>query len=293
MLNSTKDVRPKLSGMKYLVEAVLNADDSSTVLRISDRQAVDRIYALKIIKRESSEDDIFLELGRLALEASTKLAHPAILKYFDYRLRRSWFRVSRAELLMEYIAGQSIAELEEETTSDHLILIYRQVAAALAHMHRRGVRHGDLRPQHILLAHSGAVKVIGYGLSMLEGAFKEAMPGSKKYMAPEQIRAKIITDKSDVYSFGACFYHSATGKPANAGLRAQGDLERITLPSRLNPAIPSALNDLLVECLQSHPPKRPDGMFEVQQRLDELARRRGLDDQALKALATPSADQSC
>jgi serine/threonine protein kinase len=290
MSTSTKDVRPKLSGMKYLVEAVLSADGSSTVLRIGDRQAIGQTYALKIIKRESTDDDLFIELGRLAAEASSKLSHPSILKYHDFRLRRSWFRVSRGELLMEYVAGQPIAQLEEETTTDHLILIYRQVASALAHMHRRGVRHGDLRPEHVLLSQSGAVKVIGYGLSMLEGEFKEAMPGSKKYMAPEQIRARIVTDKSDVYSFGASFYHSVTGKPANVGLRTKGDVEKITLPSRLNPAIPAALNDLLVHCLQSHPPNRPDGMFEIQQRLDDLAKQRGLEDQILKGLATSPSD---
>ncbi|CAN5914709.1 hypothetical protein BH23PLA1_BH23PLA1_18650 [soil metagenome] len=129
--------------------------------------------------------------------------------------------------------------------------------------------------------------MIGYGLSLLEGAFKEAMPGSKRYMAPEQFKAKLVNEKTDIYAFGASFYHSSTGKPANVGLRTKGDLEKITLPSKLNPYIPAELNNLLVECLQSHPPKRPDGMFEIHKRLDALAQKRGLKDEALKGLAPP------
>ncbi|CAN5914696.1 hypothetical protein BH23PLA1_BH23PLA1_18640 [soil metagenome] len=140
MSTSHSDGRPKLSGMKFLVEAVLNADDSGTVLRIGDQKALGRNYALKIVKREAENGDLQIELARLAAEASTKLGHPAILKYHDFRLRRSWFRVSRAELLMEYVAGQPISGIEELTT-DQLILIYRQVASALAHMHRRGLCH--------------------------------------------------------------------------------------------------------------------------------------------------------
>lgn len=284
MSTTTAEGRPQLAGMKYLVESILSTDATGTVMLISDQNALGTRYALKVIKREGPDDDVHLAVAQAHAEASAKLGHPGILKYHDFRLQRKWFRVSRGELLMEYLRGRSLDALTE-LSLDQLILIFAKAAAALAHMHRREVRHGDLRPEHLLIGQTGEVKLMGYGLSLVPAALKEQLRGSKRYMAPEQIRGRVLGEKVDVYALGAVMYHQMTGQPANVGGRAKGEAQKIPLPTRLNPAIEAPLNNLLVACLQSDPPKRPESMYEVSQRLDAIVQARGLEDEILKGAA--------
>lgn len=290
MSKATADGRPQLAGLKFLVEAILDTEGSGKVVRIGDQARAGRRYAIKFINREGPEDDIDLARAKAACEASAKLGHPVPLRYHDFRLRRKWvwFGPGRGELLMEYVPGKAIDSLSD-LSLDQLVLIFQKVAAGLAHMHRRNVRHGDLSPRRILITRNGDVKLLGYGLAQVPPTLREQYKGERRYMAPEQIRGKILGDRTDVYSLGAVMYHQMTGQPANVGGRSKGDVEKIPLPARLNPAIGASLNSLLVSCLQSDPPKRPETMYEVSQRLDAIVQEMGLDDSLLRGVA-PAAD---
>jgi serine/threonine protein kinase len=287
MSGASGDGRPQLSGMKYLVESILSTDDSGTVMLIGDQGQLGRRYALKVIKREDDSSDVHLALAKASCEASAKLGHPVPLKYHDFQTRRKWFRVDRGELLMEYAQGKSLDSLGD-LTLDQLIVVAQKLAAGLSHMHRRGVRHGDLAPRHVILTRSGEVKLLGYGLGLVPGPLREQYKGARLYQAPEQIRGKILGDRSDIYALGALLYHLMTGQPANVGGRAKGEASKISLPTRLNPAIPAPLNNLLVACLQSDPPRRPETMYEVVQRLDAIVKEKDLDDSILKGAAGAS-----
>ncbi len=279
---------PRLAGMKYFLESILRTDSDGTVMLIGDQNAMGKHYALGIIKREGPDDDIKIEVARARVEASTKANHPNVLKYYDLRIKRKFFRIDRAEVLMEYVSGKSLDQLED-LTLDQLILVFSKIAAALAHLHRREVRHGNLDPVHVTISRTGGVKLGGYGLSMLPPQYLQSMPGNRAYQAPEQIRGKLLTQQSDIYALGALMYHLATGRPANVGGRAKGEVEKIPLPTRLNPGITAELNDLLVTCLQHHPPKRPESMYAVSQTLEEILKSKGIDESDLQGVAGPSA----
>lgn len=290
MSGASGDGRTQLSGMKFLVESILSADGSGTIMLIADQGQFGRRYALKVIKREDPSSDVLLALAKGASEASAKLGHPVPLRYFDFQTKKKWFRVDRGELLMEYVPGSSLDALPD-LTLDQLIVVFQKLAAGLAHMHRRGVRHGDLAPKHVMISKAGEVKLLGYGLALVPAPLREQYKGAKLYQAPEQIRGKILGDRSDIYALGALMYHQMTGQPANLGTRAKGEAGKITLPTRLNPAIPDSLNSLLVACLQSDPPKRPETMYEVSQRLDAIVKEKALDDSVLQgAVRGPSAE---
>ncbi len=286
MLKTTRAEQPTLSGMKFLVEEVLGADGDGKVMRISDRDMPGKLYALKVVNREEPSDDAKLERCRASAEASSKLKHPAILMYHDYRVRKSWFRVVRSELLMEYVAGKSLDKLEGKLKLKEWVLIFKHVAEALAHMHRRGVMHGDLTPARVLLSDSGVVKLIGYGQSLLKE--KSHLTLAKQFAAPERVRESIVDERTETYSLGTLMYYLLTGKTPNA-LRNRGEDEAVKVPkpSALNPMIPVALNDLILRCVQRQPASRPEGMFNVVKSLEDLASAMKLDEGMLRGVGRP------
>ncbi len=268
MAKKTDDEAPKLARMKYREESVLDDGAPGNVLLISDSGNFGRRYVLKVFEREGPEDDDAIARARATFEASPKLNHPALVKYHDFRLKTSWLRTTGAELLMEYVEGHSLDQLKNVSVGQW-VAIFREVAAALSQMHRRKILHGDLKPSHVMLTPGGRVRVLGYGLSLVANRSKPI--GSKQYMAPEQIKDNALTEKTDIYNFGATLYQCLTGQSANVGKRSEGELEKISTPSALNPKVPASLNQLVASCLLSQPPRRPASLYDVQQQLDAIA----------------------
>jgi serine/threonine-protein kinase len=284
--------RPRLAGMKFLVEGILGTDNDGKVMKIADQGALGKLYALKVISRNDAQDDAKLARMRAAAEASEKLGHPAILKYHDYRAQKSWFRVVRGELLMEYVQGKNLNELARSLKLSQWILIFKHVAGAVAHMHRRGVLHGDIAPGRVMVAGSGAVKVMGYGQSLVND--KSHRTANRQFAAPEQIREHVLDEKTDVYAVGALMYFLLTTKtPGSLRDRGGGDDEAVQFPrpSSINKRVPTALDDVILPCLQRQPAKRPEGMFDVLKVIEDLARSLHLDDGMLKGAAAPKVEE--
>lgn len=274
---------PRLAHLDYLVTSVLGTRSHSTVLLVTNRKGVGGRYALKVIKREGPEADLPIERARAECEASSKLGHPAILKVYDFRLCRSWFRVHRAEQLMEYIDGKPL-DAWDSLPLGAAILAFQRTAAALAHMHRRGVIHGDIQPRKILVARTGRVVVRGYGLSQVRDDLKAQVKPPADFVAPEREREHGINERADIYSLGATMYRIATGRPA-AGLFGRSEGKKLPTPVALNPEIPPLLNTLIISCLQTAPDRRPPDMYEIAERLDELVKGWNLSEANLQALA--------
>src|SRR4029077_9278278 len=131
--------------------------------------------------------------------------------------------------------------------------------------HIEGVIHRDLKPQNIMLDPQGKVCVMDFGLARsLETAGMTrtgALMGTPDYMSPEQARADKADERSDLFTLGIIFYELLTGK-----LPFQADTLMATLlnrpqqraapPRELDPAIPQALNDIVMKCLETSPEKR-------------------------------------
>lgn len=262
---------PKLSSFKYLVEAVLASGEIETVMRVADQAALGKPYGLKLIKNEGELAPVLIDAARAAADASKELGHPAVLRYIDFRLRKAWFKVTRGELLMEYVPGSSLAGLQGASVPQ-LALIFRAAAAGISHMHRRGILHGALSRSRVLLSKSGDVKVAGYGLGRMNPELMPKCPVDRNYVAPEQLKSKKPTELADVYAFGALMYHAAAGQPANVGRRSVGEASKISTPSALNRDIPVQLNNVIVSCLQMDEENRPKSMYDVHESLDRLVK---------------------
>jgi serine/threonine-protein kinase len=274
---------PKLSGMKYRVVNTLGTGAGSTILLISDKTAGGKRYALKVVKRQDADDDIYIAQARVEYEVAQKLNHPAIAKVYDSRVKRSWFKVSGIELLLEYVDGKTLDEIEAPDMGQ-LVLVFNQVASAMTHMHRRGVYHGDLKPSNIMLSKNGQVKLIDFGTAWIRGQEKNRVQGTPQYMAPEQVTEKVIDERTDIYNLGATMYRMFTGRFANIGMPkvGEGGSRKLAAPIQINPKIPGTLNETIMSCLELSPERRPAGMFEIRHQLAAVAKYMNLEEVDLK-----------
>jgi serine/threonine-protein kinase len=266
---------PKLSGMKYRVVNELGTGAGSTILLISDKTAGGKRYALKVVRKQDPEDEVYVQQALTEFEAAQKLNHPAIAKVYDCRLKKSWFKVRGVELLMEYVDGKTLDEIEAPQMGQ-LLLMFCHVASALSHMHRRGVYHGDLKPANIMLTKTGQVKLIDFGTAWVRGQEKNRIQGTPQYIAPEQATEKVVNDKTDIYNLGATMYRMFTGRFPQQGIPKPGEDRKLVLPQKLNPRLPGPLSELLMACLNLDPSQRPAGMFEIRDQLIDMAKKMGL-----------------
>src|SRR5262245_61785288 len=260
---------PKFSGMKYRVVNTLGTGAGSTILLISDKTAGGKRYALKVVRKQEPEDEVYVQQALTEFEAAKKLNHPAIAKVYDCRLKKSWFKVKGVELLIEYVEGKTLDEIEAPELGQ-LTLVFCHVASAMTHMHRRGVFHADLKPGNIMLTKNGQVKLIDFGTAWVRGQDKQRIQGTPQYMAPEQANEKAVNDKTDIYNIGATMYRMFTGRFVQQAPPRPGEERKVTVPNKINPRILADLNMLIVACLQTDPAKRPAGMFEIRDQLSKV-----------------------
>jgi serine/threonine-protein kinase len=267
--------------MTYRVLSPLGTGAGSTILLITDKTAGGKRYALKVVKRQDADDDIYIAQAMHEYEVSQRLNHESIVKIYDLRVKRSWFRVTGVELLMEYVEGHTLDEIEAPGLKQ-LVLIFHQVAAALGHMHRRGVYHGDLKPSNIMLREDGRVKLIDFGTAWIKGDDKNRVQGTPQYMAPEQATERQVDERTDIYNLGATMYRMFTGRYAQQGIPILGDAtsRKLTSPILIQPAIPGTVNETILACLEINPDRRPAGVFEIKNQLAAAARYLGLDPDA-------------
>ena len=189
---------------------------------------------------------------------------------------------------MEYVAGKNLNELAKGLKLGQRILVFKHVAGAVCTC-TAGVFHGDITPRRVMLASSGTVKVIGYGQSLLKDKTHRTM--NKQFAAPEQIRQNTHRREDRDLRHRRADVLSAHGQDPEPAARTQGraDDEAVKLPrpSDLNKKVPAALDDVILACVQRHPDRRPEGMFDVLKGLEDLARSLQLDDGMLKGVAAP------
>ena len=234
----------KLADIEYKIVKPLGSGAGSTIFLIQDT-SVKAQYALKVVKKQSTEDDIYINQAQHEFEVTQRLNHPNILKIYDCRIKKRWFRIESVELLMEYVNGQTLDELSLKDIGQ-ISLIFSQIAGALEHMHRRGVYHGDVKPSNVMVSSEGQVKLIDFGTAWIKGEPKHRVQGTPQYMAPEQVNERTVDDRTDLYNFGATLYRVVTGQYANLeipgmNLGSVGRKMRKS-PISIRPEIPGTLN---------------------------------------------------
>jgi serine/threonine protein kinase len=142
-----------------------------------------------------------------------------------------------------------------------------QAGAGLAVLHENGIIHRDIKPQNLLLRSGGStgdrllVADLGVAKAMLHASGLTLVVGTPAYMAPEQATGGSVDARADVHALAAVAYQMLTGALVRHG--SISDLEHASLPvapSRLNPALPAAVDDVLLRSLDPSPEVRHPSM---------------------------------
>lgn len=249
----------------------------STIYKVSD-PATGRVLALKHVTRDGQKDIRFIEQMETEYEISRQFTHSGLRRAFDLKINKKMFvQVSEAFLVMEYFDGSPLDVRTPSTILD-TVEVFIQVGEALRAMHLLGYVHADLKPNNILRGTDGRVKVIDFGQSCKNNTVKERIQGTPDYISPEQVARRPITLQTDVFNLGATLYWALVGKtiPTLYTVNKQGDnsflaVDLIETPAQLNPKVPIALSNLVMESIATNPKKRPPDMDSVITRL-ELAK---------------------
>ncbi len=185
---------------------------------------------------------------------------------------------------MEYVQGRTLRDLLRERTrltAAEALSVLEPVLAALSAAHAAGLVHRDVKPENVLLADDGRVKVADFGLARaaanLEATSATSLIGTVAYLSPEQVIRGIADERSDVYSAGVMLFEMLTGRPPYDGETAVSVAlkhahEDVPPPSSLVSGIPTSVDLLVARATARDPDRRPHdaGAF-----LAEVVRVRG------------------
>ena len=238
----------------YQILSKLGAGAMAAVFK-ARQISLDRIVAIKVLPKRMSENKEFVDRFYKEGKAAAKLNHPNIVGAVDVGEANGFHY-----FVMEYVEGQTVfdkLERGERYSEKEALSLVIQTCQALAHAHKAGFIHRDVKPKNIMITKDGVAKLADMGLareaSDVEAAQAEAGKayGTPYYISPEQIRGELDVDaRADLYSLGATFYHMVTGRvpfdaPTPSAVMHKHLKEDLIPPDHLNTDLSAGVGEII------------------------------------------------
>jgi serine/threonine protein kinase len=240
----------------------LGAGGMGTVWRARDTRTR-TVVALKVLHQHLASDPEYVKRFEREARIAASLESPYVVRVLEFgRDRQTYF------LAMEYVEGQTLAQRIKERgplPTQDAVTVAVAVASALAAARKLGVVHRDIKPQNIMLARDGGVKVTDFGVARATGQTTMTMAGSfigtPAYMAPEVVEATAVDVRADIYSLGVVLYEMLAGRvPFDAdtpwGMIRQHERQAPPPLAELAPEAPDWLVRVCERCLAKLPNDR-------------------------------------
>ncbi len=181
--------------------------------------ALDREVALKVLSARYSDDKTFINRFFKEAQAAARLNHPNVVQVYDVREEKGLYLIS-----LEMMDGGTVQDLASEEGAlpiPQVIRIARDAARGLVYAERKGIVHGDIKPDNLMLNSDGVVKISDLGLARDAGEVahqgEEGIFGTPHFISPEQAQGRAVDSRSDIYSLGATLYRLITGETPFSG----------------------------------------------------------------------------
>jgi len=261
----------------YDVVATLGKGAASTIYQVRDRDG--KVYCLKRVVKKSPSEQRFIDQAVCEYEVAKNFDSPLLRRVHRLIRQRAVIRTNEVLVVMELVEGKTI-EMVKLSGMTAFIKLFSAAATGLQIIHQAGFVHADIKPNNIMLTGNGHVKIIDFGQSCKNGTIKERIQGTPDYIAPEQVLRRAITYQTDVFNLGATMYWMLTGSyvptlipKKESGIQLKTENHGMLRPPiEVDPTVPPALSNLVLDCVQTDPRQRPDNMQVVLDRMDIAAR---------------------
>lgn len=247
---------------RYRVVARIAGGGMGEVYRGHDL-LLDRTVAVKVLMPSLAGDPDLVDRFKAEARAAARLNHPNVVAVHDWGSQddRTYYMV------MEYVAGTDLRDVlvgKGPLDPAHAVDVVAAVCEALHAAHQTGLVHRDVKPENVLIARDGTVKVADFGIAAVADA-ERTMPGggilgTLRYLSPEQASGDDATAASDIWSAGALLYELLIGTPPQGGTGAEllhrRATEDIAVPSSIEPSVPRSLDEIVLTACALEPGSR-------------------------------------
>jgi serine/threonine-protein kinase len=250
------------------------------VVHLAQDEELGRPVAIKFLPPDLAINDAAVRMFRAEARAAAAMNHPHVVQIYDVGAVGG-----RPCIIMEYVAGRTVRELMRAEGRGSLAPlpprrvaeIGRDICTALEYAHAQGVVHRDVKPGNVLVAATGAAKLMDFGISKVLEAGREGMTqakGTPQYMPPEQILGREVDGRTDLYALGITLFEMVTGRRPFVGEDVVDQQLHAPLPDPriLRPDVPEALVLVIRRACQKRPADRFASAAEMARALEEFVR---------------------
>ena len=250
---------PTSLASRYIDLERLGQGGNGVVFRATDK-LLDRTIVLKFMIEGTMPSEIARKYFLREVKLAASLNHPNIVHIYDMGNVDDVLYYA-----MEYVEGLPLtAHLPgHQPVRDVVFLdsIIEQLCAALDHAHGQGLVHRDIKPDNVIIASDGTVKLLDFGLArVLDDGFGEqsVLAGTPYYMAPEQLDGSAVDHRADIYALGVVLFRLLTGHlPFSEGnIFVAHAVEPVPDPRKFNRDLPPGAVAVVMRCMAKKPAER-------------------------------------
>lgn len=256
----------------------------------ASKEGPDRVIVIKKVIANLSQNPEFVQMFEEEIKITVGLTHPNIIQIYDYgKVDDQYF------MAMEYVEGKNLrqfvkrlADMKSMFSIDMSCYIISQVCHALAYAHAYkdrmsgkplGIVHRDISPQNVMISYDGATKLFDFGIAKAKSASEATragvIKGKPSYLSPEQIAGEVLDGRCDIFALGIVLWELLTAKrlfvaDTDIGVLRLIQSAKIEPPSTFNPAVPQALDAIVLKSLHRDKLKRYQTAEEFQRDLHKF-----------------------
>ncbi|MEL1134152.1 Stk1 family PASTA domain-containing Ser/Thr kinase [Desulfitobacterium sp. THU1] len=266
----------KIFSNRYEIIEKIGSGGMAIVYKAKDL-LLNRIVTIKVLREQFTADEDFVRRFRREAQSAASLSHMNIVSIYDVG------KDGDSEyIVMEYVEGQNLKEIIRSyapLSTEQTLDLGIQIAEAIHHAHEHHIIHRDIKPHNILVTDDGRIKVTDFGIARAVSAATMThsgdIVGSVHYLSPEQAKGVQTNEQSDVYSLGIILYELLTGKVPYDGespiaIALKHLQEQAVPPSKLNPRVSPALENLVMRAIAKSPDQRYATAKELMQDLHKV-----------------------
>jgi len=261
---------------QYEILQLIGAGARSRVYKVCHRDTRKR-FAIKHVLVDNPQAQRCLKQLENEFECARDLVHPNIVRVRDLITRKRLLRVTEAYLVMELVRGKQMPRNPRAYSFEQLMFYFRQTADALVYVHERGLIHTDIKPKNLMITSRDLVKIVDFGQATVPGRSKGRVQGTFEFMAPEQVRDRILDVRTDVFNLAATMYYMLSGRHVPPMVAATlGNRDFVPSKSRrpasiveINPRVTPELDQLLRYSCSRMRDDRPATMTDFIERLED------------------------